>query len=93
LNRKEIGSTGESAGPYFFAPEARFSQTYGYTGAGSNVICRSGQRAYIATRMLLQNGFNAKTVSGGMLSLAHNYFLTGGLQLSKLGLGIWIYLL
>ena len=40
-----------------------------------HVICRSGQRAYIATRMLLQNGFNAKTVSGGMLSLAHNYLM------------------
>jgi NADPH-dependent 2,4-dienoyl-CoA reductase/sulfur reductase-like enzyme/rhodanese-related sulfurtransferase len=38
-----------------------------------HVICRSGQRAYIATRMLLQKGFKAKTVSGGMLSLAHNY--------------------
>jgi rhodanese-related sulfurtransferase len=37
------------------------------------VICRSGQRAYIATRVLLQNGFEAKNVSGGMLSLAHNY--------------------
>jgi rhodanese-related sulfurtransferase len=40
-----------------------------------NVICRSGQRAYIATRILLQNGFTAKNVSGGMLSLAHNYLL------------------
>lgn len=40
-----------------------------------HVICRSGQRAYIATRLLLQNGFNAKTVSGGMLSLAHNYLM------------------
>jgi NADPH-dependent 2,4-dienoyl-CoA reductase/sulfur reductase-like enzyme/rhodanese-related sulfurtransferase len=40
-----------------------------------HVICRSGQRAYIATRMLLQNGFKAKTVSGGMLSLSHNYLL------------------
>ena len=40
-----------------------------------NVICRSGQRAYIATRILLQNGFKAKNVSGGMLSLAHNYLL------------------
>ena len=38
-----------------------------------HVICRSGQRAYYATRILLQNGFNAKNVSGGMLSLAHNY--------------------
>jgi rhodanese-related sulfurtransferase len=40
-----------------------------------HVICRSGQRAYVATRMLLQNGFKAKTISGGMLSLAHNYLL------------------
>jgi rhodanese-related sulfurtransferase len=38
-----------------------------------HVVCRSGQRAYLATRILLQNGFNAKNVSGGMLSLAHNY--------------------
>jgi len=40
-----------------------------------HVICRSGQRAYYATRILLQHGFNAKTISGGMLSLAHNYLL------------------
>jgi NADPH-dependent 2,4-dienoyl-CoA reductase/sulfur reductase-like enzyme/rhodanese-related sulfurtransferase len=40
-----------------------------------NVICRSGQRAYTATRILLQNGFKAKDISGGMLSLAHNYLL------------------
>ncbi len=35
------------------------------------VICRSGQRAYYATRMLLQKGFNARTLSGGMLSRTH----------------------
>ncbi len=40
-----------------------------------NVICRSGQRAYYATRILLQHGFKAKDISGGMLSLAHNYLL------------------
>jgi NADPH-dependent 2,4-dienoyl-CoA reductase/sulfur reductase-like enzyme/rhodanese-related sulfurtransferase len=34
------------------------------------VVCRSGQRAYTATRLLLQNGFDARTVSGGMLSHA-----------------------
>lgn len=34
-----------------------------------NVICRSGQRAHSATRILLQNGFNVKNVSGGMLAL------------------------
>ena len=40
-----------------------------------HVICRSGQRAYYATRVLLQNGFKARNISGGMLSLAHNYLL------------------
>ena len=34
------------------------------------VICRSGQRAYTATRCLLQNGFDARVLSGGMLSHA-----------------------
>lgn len=38
-----------------------------------HVVCRSGQRAYLGTRILLQNGFKAKNVSGGMLSLAHNH--------------------
>jgi NADPH-dependent 2,4-dienoyl-CoA reductase/sulfur reductase-like enzyme/rhodanese-related sulfurtransferase len=32
------------------------------------VICRSGGRAYFATRILLQNGFKARIISGGMLS-------------------------
>jgi rhodanese-related sulfurtransferase len=34
------------------------------------VVCRSAQRAYYATRILLQNGFKARNVSGGMLSRA-----------------------
>ena len=34
------------------------------------VIRRSGQRAYYATRLLLQHGFDAKVMSGGMLSHA-----------------------
>jgi len=37
-----------------------------------HVICRSGQRAYTAMRILLQNGFHARNVAGGMLSLAQN---------------------
>jgi NADPH-dependent 2,4-dienoyl-CoA reductase/sulfur reductase-like enzyme/rhodanese-related sulfurtransferase len=37
-----------------------------------HVICRSGQRAYNAIRILLQNGFTARNVAGGMLSLAQN---------------------
>jgi rhodanese-related sulfurtransferase len=32
------------------------------------VICRSAQRAYYATRILLQKGFKARNISGGMLS-------------------------
>jgi rhodanese-related sulfurtransferase len=40
-----------------------------------NIICRSAQRAYLATRILNQNGFKANNISGGMLSLAHNYLL------------------
>ena len=32
------------------------------------VICRSGQRAYTATRCLVQHGFTARVLSGGMLS-------------------------
>jgi len=35
------------------------------------VICRSGQRAYYATRMLLQKGFKARTLAGGMLARTH----------------------
>ena len=35
-----------------------------------HVICRSAQRAYYATRVLLQNGFRARSISGGMLSRA-----------------------
>jgi NADPH-dependent 2,4-dienoyl-CoA reductase/sulfur reductase-like enzyme/rhodanese-related sulfurtransferase len=38
------------------------------------VVCRSGQRAYYATRILLQDGFAARTVAGGMLS--HEMFAT-----------------
>jgi len=34
------------------------------------VICRSAQRAYYATRILLQNGFKARNISGGTLSRA-----------------------
>jgi NADPH-dependent 2,4-dienoyl-CoA reductase/sulfur reductase-like enzyme/rhodanese-related sulfurtransferase len=34
------------------------------------LICRSAQRAYYATRILLQNGFKARNLSGGMLARA-----------------------
>lgn len=33
-----------------------------------HVICRSGQRAYYATRMLNQNGFKARVLAGGVLA-------------------------
>ena len=32
------------------------------------VFCRSGQRAYYATRVLLQNGFKVRNLAGGMMS-------------------------
>jgi NADPH-dependent 2,4-dienoyl-CoA reductase/sulfur reductase-like enzyme/rhodanese-related sulfurtransferase len=35
------------------------------------IICRSAQRAYYATRILLQNGFKARNISGGMLARSH----------------------
>ncbi len=34
------------------------------------VICRSAQRAYYATRVLLQNGFKARNISGGTMARA-----------------------
>jgi rhodanese-related sulfurtransferase len=34
------------------------------------VICRSGQRGYYGTRILLQNGFQARVLSGGLLARA-----------------------
>jgi NADPH-dependent 2,4-dienoyl-CoA reductase/sulfur reductase-like enzyme/rhodanese-related sulfurtransferase len=39
------------------------------------VICRSGQRAYYATRVLLQHGFKARDIVGGMLSRFHSHVL------------------
>jgi len=36
-----------------------------------NILCRSAQRAYYATRILLQNGFKARNISGGMLARSH----------------------
>jgi len=35
------------------------------------VICRSAVRAYFATRILLQSGFKARNISGGMLARSH----------------------
>lgn len=39
-------------------------------GREIQVICRSAQRAHYATRVLLQNGFRARNLSGGMLARA-----------------------
>lgn len=39
------------------------------------VICRSGVRAYYAARILQQNDFIARTISGGMLSRVHSSLL------------------
>jgi rhodanese-related sulfurtransferase len=40
-----------------------------------HVICRSGQRAYYATRVLLQCGIRARLLAGGMLSRYHTRLL------------------
>jgi rhodanese-related sulfurtransferase len=34
------------------------------------LVCEVGQRAYYATRVLLQNGFKVKNLSGGMRTYA-----------------------
>ncbi len=39
-----------------------------------HVFCRSGQRSYYATRLLLQNGFDVKNISGGTLSRTYASF-------------------
>jgi rhodanese-related sulfurtransferase len=39
-----------------------------------NIICRSAQRAYIAAKVLSQNGFKAKVISGGTLARSHTIF-------------------
>ena len=55
-------------------PSTSPSASCALASTSSRVIARStssaapGQRAYYATRILLQNGFDARTVSGGMLS-------------------------
>jgi NADPH-dependent 2,4-dienoyl-CoA reductase/sulfur reductase-like enzyme/rhodanese-related sulfurtransferase len=36
------------------------------------VFCRSAQRSYYATRILLQNGFKVRNISGAMLSRSHS---------------------
>ncbi len=36
-----------------------------------NILCRSAQRAYYVTRILQQNGFKARNISGGMLARSH----------------------
>jgi rhodanese-related sulfurtransferase len=35
-----------------------------------NVICKAGLRGYYATRILLQHGFKARVVTGGMLLIS-----------------------
>jgi len=44
-----------------------------------HVFCRSGQRSYYATRLLLQHEFDARNISGGMLARTYSsFFLTEG---------------
>jgi rhodanese-related sulfurtransferase len=44
------------------------------------VYCRAGQRSYFATRILRQNGFSAKNISGGMITFtAPNLPISGNI--------------
>ena len=36
-----------------------------------HVFCRSAQRSYYATRILLQNGFKVRNISGGTIARSH----------------------
>ena len=46
-----------------------------------HVTCRSGGRAHFATRSLLQNGLEARTLAGGMLARKHaSTFRSEGLR-------------
>jgi rhodanese-related sulfurtransferase len=47
--------------------ESRLSELEEYKNDEIYVICRSGKRSTIATNILLENGFNAINVDGGML--------------------------
>ena len=42
-----------------------------------HVLCRSGQRAYYATRLLMQKGFEVSNISGGMLARTQTSFFLG----------------
>jgi NADPH-dependent 2,4-dienoyl-CoA reductase/sulfur reductase-like enzyme/rhodanese-related sulfurtransferase len=39
-----------------------------------HVFCRSGQRSYYATRLLLQHGFDVRNISGGTLARTYSSF-------------------
>lgn len=49
-------------------PELRERMTELPRGREILVTCNAGQRSYYAVRMLLQNGFNARNLSGGFLT-------------------------
>ncbi|MCC7283755.1 MAG: FAD-dependent oxidoreductase [Acetobacteraceae bacterium] len=44
------------------------------------IVCRSGQRAYLASRILLQHGFTARVLSGGILARATLEPGAGGIE-------------
>jgi rhodanese-related sulfurtransferase len=46
----------------------RISELENYKNNNIAVICRSGNRSVFATKLLIENGFKAKNVIGGMIS-------------------------
>lgn len=47
--------------------ERRISELEEYRGKEIAVICRTGHRSLFATKFLVQNGYAAKNVTGGMV--------------------------
>lgn len=54
--------------------EDRIDELEKYKAKEIAVICRSGNRSRYATKLLNENGFNAKNVTGGMLDWRRNGF-------------------
>ena len=48
--------------------ESRIAELEKYKGKKIAVICKSGIRSARGTKILLENGFNAVNVEGGMLA-------------------------
>ncbi len=53
--------------------EKRVDELDAYKNREIAVICRTGHRSHIATMFLMQHGFNAKNVLGGMVEYRQEF--------------------